>query len=743
MAQTSRPSSLVAGSPVGGAARNLGQEIAEEFGKELAKASMAASGKTGAEAAAFILGSIDFKSIFAKGGAHGVTDLVMSEVAKFAGIKDPVTKTLLRMMVGSTVAGAAEAGIDKMSSFFADDAKRTDAVKKAIGAVVPTKDNPTGGINMLTYDKGPGSDFAHHVVLDANGQPVPYPGQAFPRSRCHLLGVAVNEVVLRNMISRGGGGRGGGPREEIGVQLSDAGTAMRIKRVECPFCESGSHSLDTVPTAPAAAKEPGFYEKVQGIDAIRDVLAAVDRYAVSSSRSDIVRDLAADLPKLPFDGVFALFERIHPRVIPRYGADPNVVEYWELPEDAVQEFLAGLKRLGATLELPNKVEDAAHNVWEKAKRAWEHGGTLVWIPVILTVVALLLYLAAAVPIVGTYGMGLFGWWQNPYLNIIFAFSGALAALLWFIPWYSGPGLKLVFGGFYHAKMDERESPTIANTARMVTAFLFSLAVVSGVIAYSGIVFGYGTTMVRVPVALIAMALIAYDRIGAANHGSEKVHHLLEDLTVRNIRTLSLVGSVLAALAIAPLGYLQYVNATTVFPVAVSQEMVSINGANETVRYVAAPGGGAFRVEDILGRASADRAAIGRVCVPKGTDIDLPGYVEHEVEGACQAGGVGYAVRKHLFGRFLDEGAVEYASLEALYLDGYREERELSQVVEATLAEAEETTTEPVVAAPAPAPVVTTKVAPAPAKPASKTPRSAQLNCSALSPKSRAATAGCH
>jgi len=101
------------------------------------------------------------------------------------------------------------------------------------------------------------------------------------------------------------------------------------------------------------------------------------------------------------------------------------------------------------------------------------------------------------------------------------------------------------------------------------------------------------------------------------------------------------------------------------------------------------------------------------------------------------------VRKHLFGRFLDEGPQEYSSIEALYFAQEGEKAEMKEVMEAAAAP-DEPAKKPEAKPADPAPKATVSaVSPAAAstKPAAPVTKRG-VDCSKLSARARAEQEAC-
>lgn len=743
------------GAPTGRDAAVAGGEGLEELTKSLLPviAAVQAEGKTGMAAAIEIARRLDYGKIIGKTGAHLAAKKIAEAIANAGGITDPTTKFGTILIVENLLAGAAVAGVDQIGANLADPAKFGTHFKAAVAKVVPTTATPAGGIIAVTWESGEGSDLVHRARVDASGAVVPFPGRGFAQPCCGRMGQALALHDMRHPTQTRGGGKDKGgnpiPRETVNkvefiVQTTDVPTAFAAKKVPCPDCFPNITFL-----APAAApKGKTFWEKSDESEACMDVWAAVIHASgpTSTLRKHVVVDHLEDVPsKVEFTAFRIACERFHPRVTKVTDpADATRVLFVEMSDEDVLEFLRWLDSIGTELKLVNKTSEAAHNAFETAKHALEHGGPAAWGIAALAIIVPLAYIAVAFPIVGMYGAGVFGWWQNQAWNIGLTFGGALLALLWLIPWYTMTGIGKFFGGLIHSHPDDHGNPSLANTARNITALLFGLGVTTMLICSVGILFGFETYSIRlVAVPVIALALIAYDRIGARwGHESEEIHHLLEKLSFNNIRTLAFVATALALIGIGPLAYSQYVEANTTFKLAVEQKTVE----GEAVFYVPTPDGKVFRPADLFGWTKAKEITEGmgtgaheEVCLPVGTSVDLPGYTE-KAAGECElengAKGVSYAIRANPLGIKL--GGVEaYDTLEALFLASHREEADLQAVVKAELAP----TPPPAQATPTPEPKATVNAVP-PAAASTPPKAKAKVDCSKLSPRARSKQQGC-
>lgn len=762
--------STITGAPA--AVADLGKEISEEFGKEMTRASAEATsaGKTGAEAAAWIAGRINWAKIFAKGGAHGIATSLVSQVATHAGISDPVTRAILQMIVGGTIAGAAEQAIDmtKLGDFFADPAKRDGAVKKAIQDVLPTTATPTGGIAAVTYHWGSkGSAFVHKARRDGSGAAVVFPGQAFVNTECGLLADDFREHELTYpTTTKGGGKRRDGtaiPVEHVQGHkflvdaTTDVASALRLKPVLCPQC----FPLSVASVAPAP-KAKSFWQKVDENEAVKDCMAALRRHAAThGERAHIDVDHMEDVERLDFDALRVLCEGMHGRVT-RVTDSSGALLWVEMDEAAAKEFVIGLDSIGTELTFSNKATEAAHHVLAQFRHAWEHGSGWAKLAAFGVLAAPLAYV-----LWGTVTLAVYVWAGlgsepegHPFLNTGMLLLSYFSAVLWLSVWYGAEGLSKAFGGFIHPHVDEHGNTAWSQTARSIAALLGALMLVALVILGGGHLVGLadtGSIRLMVLPAMFA-AVVAYDRIGSRWHDSEGIHHLLESLSHGNIRTLSVVAALLAALGIGPLLYAEYAGATTQFRLQVAARDITVQapkaggkaGETEdttvTVAYIPTPSGGAFRVEDVLGAVMASSATSGPVCVPKGTSIDLPGHTEKEEAGGCATGEVGFSVRRNPFGWRFGSGPREYATLESLYFDQEREKAEMQKV-----SAAQATPVAPAVAASQPAaqanvatvaPAAASEHAPAPAKAKAAPPAKRGVDCSKLSARARKAQPAC-
>jgi len=661
---------LVAGSTHGFG--NAAGEGLEELARDLIPiySAVHAEGKSGIEAAIAIAGRIDWPGLIAKTGAHYAAQKVTRFTNGPTGIQDPVTRFLTTVVIENLLAGAAVGGIDKLAATLSNPAEVQKYLKDAVAKVVPTITNPNGGISALTWDDGPGSDLVHYELVDGAGNPVSYPGRGFSQSCCSMLGHAVRDNDLRYSASNRNGGNNNGrqqqqqqpQRHELIVRRSDLPTALRIKGHVCEQCRGAM----PLATAASTQKTLTFWQKVNGSDAVKDVLAALRHHAATHPRPHIATDHLEDVARLDFDALRILCESFHARVTQVTDPQSGAVQFVEMDEMTAKEFVIGLDSIGTELKFSNRADEAAHNAWEKVKHAWEHGGPAAWGLAALALILPVGYFLSAVPIAGIYGAGLFGWWKNQHLNIGLTGVGAILALLWFIPWYTVTGLKGVFGGIFQPNVDTHGSPTLTNTARAVTAFLFGLGVTAILIADVGIMFNFSTYVIRfIVIPVIALAIIAYNRIGASNQESQAVRALMEQLSLGNIKTLSAVSAVLVVIAVGPLAYIEYVASNTMFRLAV--EKTDIDGTS--VFYVPTPDGRVFRIEDLFGQLKANEIETSmtgdrmELCLPLGTVVDLPGYTEKTVEG-CKDGEVGYAIRTNPLGMKIG-GASSYDSLESL------------------------------------------------------------------------------
>jgi hypothetical protein len=745
------------------ASRDLGKEISEEFGKELARVTEEAAtlGKSGADAAAWCVGHIDWGKIFAKGGAHGVTSLLMEKIVAHAGITDPVTRAMLQIFVGGTVAGGAEQGIDKMAAFFNDPNKRAGAIGKAIENVMPTSAKPNAGIVAVTYQQGSrGSAFTHRAKTDSAGVIIQFPGQSFANTLCDCMAVdfAFHDVAHPTTAKGGGKDNKGNTQPTVVTQgkrflvdqPTDIATALRSKPVLCLQC----FPLGAASVA-AAPKAKTFWQRADESEAVKTCLAALRRHAATSSRPHIAVDHMEDVEKLDFDALRLLCESLVARVVEHVDDSGGTrrVMFYEMDDSTAKEFVLGLDSIGTELKFSNKVEETAHNAWATFKHEIAHasGWDKAAACAVLAIPAI--YVLSAVPIIVVYGAGIFGWWQNQTWNVGLTLAGALLALLWLIPWYSMEGIGRFFGGFFHVHADEHDTPTLANTARNITALLFGIGVTAILVSDLGLAFGFGTFYIRFAlISAIVLALIGYDRIGARwGHDSEEIHHLLERLSLNNIRTLAAVATVLAVIGIGPLAYLQYVESSTKFALAVEKGAVDGND----VYFVPTPDGRLFRPADIFGLQAAakieekmktDDADRSVICLADGTDIDVPGYTE-KWAGECVLSGEDkggqLAIRANPFGWRFGGSAMAYDTLEALYLASRREEQELKAVLESELASTPGPL--PITQPPAPEPTIKAVATPVPAntQTKSKATGGSPIDCSQLSPRARSRQPGCH
>ncbi|OGL95599.1 hypothetical protein A2348_01765 [Candidatus Uhrbacteria bacterium RIFOXYB12_FULL_58_10] len=673
---------------------------------------------------------------------HGVAAAIARKVTALMPGLDPGTRVMAQVFLGDFLAGVGKGVIA------ASDPNREQKID-ALGAQVARRFGNAFrdalGVVHLARLAADGS-----MDVDAKGRPQACSHWQQMTSGWDLLHPDTTQTTGGNQQQRGQ------PRQTTRVpgalipyQVGDFDAlAGNGEPHVCPECLRLNGA--------AQPKAQSFWARVRADEKMCRVLVAAARRDSGTDREgrlfiDLSEDLAA---KGDFDALAIVCHDIDPRLVDtRKSGVHQCFEIKNADAKLLRAWFDGPG--GAELGTGNKAREATHGAIEAVKRALKHGGLAAWAAAAFAIGIPVAYFIVAVPIVGIYGAGVFGWWQNQHWNVGLTLAGSILALLWLLPWYSVAGLVRVFGGIFHPHADEHGSPSLANSARNITAYLFGLGVTAMLIADMGILFGFPTFLVRlVTIPVIALALIAYDRIGARwGHDSEEIHHLLEKLSLGNIRTLATVSAALAVIGIGPLAYKQYVDGNIAFQVAVVEQEITVqvpkpggkDGETEEktikVKYIATPSGGAFRVEDILGAVGAQSATVGEVCVPKGTDIDLPGYVEKEI-GGC-ASGVGYAVRKHLFGRFLDEGPQEYSSIEALYFAQEGEKAEMKEVMEAAAAP-DEPAKKPEAKPADPAPKATVSaVSPAAAstKPAAPVTKRG-VDCSKLSARARAEQEAC-
>ena len=667
--------------------------------------------------------------------SHGAAAAVARKLTQLVPGLDPSTRAVANVFIGDMLAGLGKGVIA------ASDPDRTKKID-ALGAAVSRRFG-----NAFRDHLG----VIHLAALAADGTPE-LDDRNRPVACVHWQQMVTGWDLAHPVANRQQGGRQNQNQPQQSAQqpaqisyrmgefstLTAPGTEPHV----CPVCMQLQGS--------AQVKGKSFWARVREDEKMHRVLVAVARKDVGQERDkrlfiDLSEDFAANGD---LDALAIICHDVYPRLKSAQRGGKH--QYYEITDEDAKLLRAWFDGPGgAELGMANKARETEHGAVETVKHALAHGGPAAWGAAALALGIPLVYFGIAFPIVGVYGAGVFGWWQNAHWNIGLTLAGAVLALLWLIPWYSVAGLMKVFGGIFHPHADEHGTPNLANSARNITAFLFGLGITSMLIADTGIIWGFNTFLIRlVAIPVIALALIGYDRIGARwGHSSKEIHHLLEKLSFNNIRTLAFVATALALIGIGPLAYVEYVSANTAFVVEVAEKeiVVSVPQGNgkavkeekRKVKYIPSPKGGAFRVEDILGRVAAESAQVGKVCVSKGTDIDLPGYVEKESSDGCDKGKVGYAVRERAFAFIPDDAAVEYESLEALYLATYREDAEIDQVMEATLAPPQETQ----VSQPPSQPKATVSVV-APAAASTQPKAKAKVDCSRLSPRARSKQPGC-
>lgn len=680
------------------------EELSKEFGPIIA--AVHAEGLSGMPAAIEIASRIDWARIAAKTGAHFTARKIAEALTNGGGFTDPATKFATILVIENVIAGAAVSGIDQIGKTLGDRTKLRGLVAAAVQKVVPTKVDPNGGIVALTYHSGEGSGYVHKARVDGSSNLVLFPGRGHANTVCNLMSRAIemHDLAFPTHTSGGGKNKTGAPipvthhkGHEFRVdEPTDVLTAAATKKPPCPDCFPGMTFL--APAAPAKAAT--FFEKVRGNQDVVDVLGAIIRFVATHPRAHIKVDLMEDIQgHCDFAALVTICELIRPRLISvTDGATPPVHQYYGIEEAEVNEFFTFIDGFGGgELKAFNKADEAAHGVLENLKHAWEHRGEhgllssafLNALTAVLATVVGYLFLAP-LAILGIWGVGVFGPFDNPVWNLAGIGIGSIGLILWFVPWYSLPGVTTFFGGIFHPHVNDHGEPTIANTARNATALFLALGLVGVLVLDIESVVGIHMPAVRAFVVLgMSLALIAYDRVGAGAHGEEKIHHLLVDLKFGNIKVLSVVALVMAVSSL-PMAYRIYVDQATVYRAAVVKTA-------EGVAYIPTPKGTVFKPEDILGateaKAVVDGVASGEkkpICLSEGVDFDLPGYTEKVVKApsigwglsawlaadkpvgvpdpmACAVGTTGYAIRANLPGKRLawERKATEYASVEAL------------------------------------------------------------------------------
>lgn len=551
----------------------------------------------------------------------------------------------------------------------------------------------------------------HLRQLDAAGNPLPADQHGY-YSACAIWQTMVGGWVASNpgQTRTRGGGKGQqqttytDPAPKMTVVDGEYMDLVATGGHKCPAC------LRLTGGTEADRKVLTFWEKALANQKVLDVLDAVVRDVATGNRPEIGADWLDEVSReCDFNAVLVASERVHPRLV---RVISPIGKYIGIYPSDVKFFFSWLKAFGgAKLTSLHAAQDAAHNVLGELKHAFEHRGKgdgmgLLWKALGAVLLAVVLYMAAwPLMTLGIWGFGAFGSFQNPGWNVAFGMLGTLSLILWLAFWHSEAGVQKAFGGIIHPHVDEHGTPGIANTARNIAALFVGATVVSLLeIDIFDICLGVDSQVIRmVTVPGVMLAAIAYDRTAAAWHGSAKINALRERLSFGTVWQLSAIGTLTFLLAI-PIGARQYFAANTTFPVIVESAVVD----GKTVFFVPTPNGGAFRLEDVVGRMQAEKIEAGmrtaqasadgmlvtvaqegdyepskELCLPKGMPLNLPGYAEmvatygkDEKDAAgkdlagteipCNDGkGRNWVIRARFWGREYDHGATEYVSLKEL------------------------------------------------------------------------------
>ena len=576
--------------------------------------------------------------------------------------------------------------------------------------------------------------FVHLRQLDQAGNPLPADQHGY-YSACSVWQTTVGGWVASHpaQTHNSGGGKGQqartytDPAPKMSVVDGEYMDLIATGGHKCPACLRLSGGTE------ADRKVLTFWEKAMANPEVVDVLDAVVRDVSAGNRPEIGVDWLEEIAeKCDFNAILVPSRKIHPRLVLVRGMTGKYLGIY--PSD-VKYFFSWIKAFGgAKLTSLHAAEETAHNVLAELKHAFDHRGkgdgmSLFRKALGAFFIAVVFYMAVwPIATLGIWGLGAFGSFQNPGWNVALGMIGTLSLILWVTFWYSEAGVKKAFGGILHPHIDEHGTPSLANTARNITALFVGATVVSLLeIDIFEICLGIDSQVIRlVTVPGVMLAAIAYDRTAAAWHGSAKINALREKLSFGTVWQLSAIGTLTFLLAI-PIGVHGYNAANTTFPVVVESAVVD----GKTVFFVPTPNGGAFRLNKVVGRMQADKIEAGmrtaqapandslvtvaqegdyessaELCLPKGMPLNLPGYSEliatygkgekdsagKDLAGTeipCNDGaGRNWVIRTNVFGRKYDDGVTEYSSLDELRASIDAE----APVIEVATQDGEKTTT---------------------------------------------------
>lgn len=391
---------------------------------------------------------------------------------------------------------------------------------------------------------------------------------------------------------------------------------------------------------------------------------------------------------------------------------------------------------GADLKAIDKAEIAAHSAWDKVTHAWDHGFSWsswkLWAGAGLSMAIVVAYALACAWVLSWLWKGWMGAGETPddyktQVNYLIAFT--VGCILVLVPTYFAEWLKTATQGLLHSEADAHGHTKLANTSRMIQAFLIGLAGILVIVKGVNVWAGYGTVPLMHAMAAMPMLTLAADRLSAKWVGDheESILHEVVHIALARIKLMNWLGTAVVVVAITLLVFANHLASGTTFQAVIAKDAAT--GAF----YIPTPKGTVFAPEDILGATVAAEQEQGVtdeqvLCLPVGTSFDLPGYTESEVSGSPCAGSE-FTVRGNLFGwNWWEREATEYPSVTELYAAQTKEAAEKARLAEAM---------KPKPAA-APQPALAPKAAAAApstytnATPAATTPTPRGVNCSGLS-----------
>lgn len=623
------------------------------------------------------------------------------------GTKDTINhvgRNLLQGVLASYIDTSADRGHEEL-----DKAVHVGQTSQYVNKVSPY--DPSKAMVVVISDLATGFKMIHAAAHE-NGAYLDIPDSgapAVPATTClHCENVyAQHTAAFRKETTTTGAGKDG---KGGGTKVTAPPAYRNAKRMLLSDAEALSgifYCPETWPVgkpAPAKAQDPPKTWHAQVGDKGIELFDAVLLYPKNTpSVVDDIKgtDIATEATNVPIDEWKKLANDVMGNEGIYLGCWNPSVSASNPANAGVTEVAGGLTQKGFDLVLDkivsrgngklkaeNVVKVAAFNAWETFWR--EENLKVALKGLMIAAGALLCYFTYAVITLYFYQDALFP--ENSVTaedvieqilseQVLTLFFMSISVLLWFVPWYFSRVISWVTAGILTSELPA--------TAKATTVLFCGTAAVAISVKLIDAWANDVPFMSSLPLTVFVLTAIAGDRFHSMWNADETIVERWKKISLGKLNAVNALGTA------AIVGMLFLIVIPWFVPKATFQVTVANKGG---AFYVPTPKGKAFLPEDVLGGIQAEAIEAGMVdgdskpvCLPVGTELDLPGYTESVQtpnDTLCAPNTASWVIRENFWGRTFDDGAKEYGSLAEMVADAQKADAALAEALKVPPTDAE-------------------------------------------------------